>query len=263
MTSRRAPALGLLGVVCAAVCVLALRGLGGCASVGISPGQEGGSKPTDRDIASDTMSGADRTGSSGDTDGSGQHEDAGGCAAGNTEACGNCGIRTCNSFGAWGSCTGEGACTPADIQDCALGARTCTSACTWGPCSCPTTPVCKKGATQACGSCGTQTCNSCGGWGSCNGEGACAPGAVQTCNRGAKTCGASCTWGPCSCPATPVCASGDKQACGNCGTQECDSCGGWGTCAGQGVCTPGAIGPDGCYMGVEATCNASCDWVCP
>src|ERR1700722_12294674 len=113
MTSRRAPALGLLGVVCAAACVLALRGLGGCASVGISPGQEGGSKLNDRDMASDVMgsSGADRTGSSGDTDGSGQNDDAGGCAAGNTEACGNCGIRTCNSFGAWGSCTGEGACT--------------------------------------------------------------------------------------------------------------------------------------------------------
>jgi len=56
---------------------------------------------------------------------------------------------------------------------------------------------------------------------------------------------------------------GSTQDCGHCGTQTCESTGMWGTCTGEGVCAPGDMAPDGCYMGAEATCNSSCDWVCP
>ena len=66
-----------------------------------------------------------------------------------------------------------------------------------------------------------------------------------------------------ACSATTVCEPGDVQTCGNCGKATCDSCGQWGTCTDQGICKPGDEGPDGCYEGQNALCNASCDWVCP
>jgi len=124
-------------------------------------------------------------------------------------------------------------------------------------------PCTKEGSTQACGNCGTQTCESTGLWGICTGQGVCAPGATKDCSLGIEHCSSTCTWGACSCPTTPECKPGATEACGHCGTATCDSCGAWGACANEGVCAPGDMAPDGCYMGAEATCNSSCDWVCP
>lgn len=57
-------------------------------------------------------------------------------------ACGRCGVRPeyCGADGVWhddGPCTGEGPCTPADVEhrtnlNCGVESRTCTAACTWG-----------------------------------------------------------------------------------------------------------------------------------
>jgi hypothetical protein len=66
-----------------------------------------------------------------------------------------------------------------------------------------------------------------------------------------------------SCGSQGVCEPGVTEPCGNCGTATCNPCGQWGTCADQGICKPGDVGPDGCYEGETATCNASCEWVCP
>jgi hypothetical protein len=96
------------------------------------------------------------------------------------------------------------------------------------------------------------------------------PGATQTCNTyGNQTCTSSEEWGPCTCPAAPVCGPGASQGCGNCGIETCNACGQWGeegstpACRNQGVCTPGETGPEGCYEGEDAFCNPSCEWVCP
>jgi hypothetical protein len=67
--------------------------------------------------------------------------------------------------------------------------------------------------------------------------------------------------GPCT--AATVCDPGVTEVCGNCGKATCDPCGQWGTCTDQGICKPGDEGPDGCYEGQDALCNASCEWVCP
>jgi hypothetical protein len=66
-----------------------------------------------------------------------------------------------------------------------------------------------------------------------------------------------------ACPNTTVCEPGVTEQCGNCGTATCDPCGQWGECTDQGICKPGDEGPDGCYEGQDARCNASCEWVCP
>jgi hypothetical protein len=60
-----------------------------------------------------------------------------------------------------------------------------------------------------------------------------------------------------------VCYPGSVAGCGNCGTMACDSCGQWGGCTGQGVCSPGSTEYYGCYMGYLATCDGYCQWSCP
>lgn len=63
-----------------------------------------------------------------------------GCAAGTSEACGNCnqGTRTCSTTCGWGACTGAGVCAPGDKEACAGGgSKTCGTTCAWG--GCPTT----------------------------------------------------------------------------------------------------------------------------
>jgi len=113
-----------------------------------------------------------------------------GCTPGATQDrdCGDCGLetRTCGGDGTWGvfgPCTGEGDCSPGDVEGrpCDGGAeqRTCEATCVWsayGPCE----GGCASGETEPCyggpadtqdvGLCtgGTRTCTD-GVWGDCEG----------------------------------------------------------------------------------------------
>jgi len=80
-------------------------------------------------------------------------------------------------------------------------------------------------------------------------------------DEGGPVQGFSADGAPCS--STAVCEPGVTEECGNCGRATCEPCGQWGECTGQGICKPGEEGPDGCYEGQDARCNASCEWVCP
>jgi hypothetical protein len=126
------------------------------------------------------------------------------CPAGaSSQGCGNCGTqtRTCDgntgTWSAWGACMAEGMCAPNTTQTCgANGQQTCGASCQWGTCSCT------GASSQACGNCGTQTRTCTGGtwsgWGSCTGQGACAPNATVACgNGGTQTCGSTCQLGGC------------------------------------------------------------------
>ncbi|MBM4396410.1 MAG: putative metal-binding motif-containing protein [Deltaproteobacteria bacterium] len=143
------------------------------------------------------------------------------CRLGQSEqqSCGQkCGkqARSCTgscSWGAWGSCGGEGVCSPGEQQTescgyCGTRTRTCTSSCAWGLwSSCNGQGVCSYGASESrsCGNCGTQSrsCNSScqwNSWGTCTGQGACSSGSTRNCLDacGKQTCSSSCQWGSCS-----------------------------------------------------------------
>jgi hypothetical protein len=148
-----------------------------------------------------------------------------------TQACGNCGTRSCTSSCTWGTCNGEGACTPGDTQSCgACGDQTCLGDCTWGTCS--GGGECAPGTTAACGLCGTRTCGSDCRWSACTGEGVCSPGTTQSCGMcGTQTCLSTCRWDVCV--GGGVCTPGSTASCtvGSCtGTQTCDSTCAWGAC---------------------------------
>lgn len=74
------------------------------------------------------------------------------CTPGDTQTCGNCGVRMCDSAGQWGTnCTGEGVCSTGAIesQTCSITgtqSRTCSAFCAWGGWSTcfvpPPPPVC-------------------------------------------------------------------------------------------------------------------------
>ncbi len=103
--------------------------------------------------------------------------------------------------------------------------RTCTASCEggscgeWGPCTGQTCPAASKpAASESCGNCGTRTRTvSCDGntgnwtttsWGSCTGQGVCAPDATQGCGSGGtQTCNSSCQWSTCVEPACPATCS--------------------------------------------------------
>jgi hypothetical protein len=174
------------------------------------------------------------------------------------EACpGSCGqrTRTCGegcAWGAWSACSG-GVCEPGTSESescagsCGTRSRTCTEECTWGA------------------------------WGECEG-GACKAGAKETeacsgsCGSKSRTCSDQCTWGSWSPCSGGTCVPGESesqsQGCGNCGTQKrtrtcTDGCtwgswGAWGSCTGQGTCSPGAKLP--CNDCKEQVCSSSCQW---
>jgi hypothetical protein len=70
------------------------------------------------------------------------NEVSGGCAPGTTEACGNCGTRTCSAFCGWGACTGQpvGGCPAGSIDytsaSCTVPntyqSRVCSATCQYG-----------------------------------------------------------------------------------------------------------------------------------
>lgn len=124
-----------------------------------------------------------------------------------SEACGNCGTRTrtcaAGVWGAWSACAGQGVCMAGQTEACGAGGmRTCGPACAWGACG---GQACTGPAQQSCGLCGTQTrsCDMATGqwsaWGACGGEGVCSPGSMQGCGVGGQqTCSATCAWGACN-----------------------------------------------------------------
>ncbi len=119
------------------------------------------------------------------------------CEPGDTEPCGNCGIRACGQNNEWGECTDQGECKPEDVVACGnCGTRTCSEDCTWSNCS--NEGVCEIGTTQDCGNCGVQTCGLDCNWETCTNEGLCQPGSNRVCgNCGTQTCENDCTWGDC------------------------------------------------------------------
>src|SRR6185369_12377868 len=111
-----------------------------------------------------------------------------------------------------GTCSATG-CAPGATQACGnKGTQACTDACMWGQC---TGQSCDGPATQACGLCGTQSRTCANGvwsdWGTCNNQGACAPGAMQACGMGGtQTCTPACQWAGCG---GQTCAGPATQAC--------------------------------------------------
>ncbi len=130
----------------------------------------------------------------------------GACSAGaeQTEPCGDCGMRTrsCTAsctWGAWGACTGEGACAPGTVEmgaacgRCGTSQRTCQDDCNWGSSTCTGEGVCSPGAsdTTSCGRCDngtvTRTCTTACTWsstGMCTGEVYCTYGSIVRCPGG-------------------------------------------------------------------------------
>lgn len=191
------------------------------------------------------------------------------CEGPASRACGNCGTQTrsCDDgrWSDWTACGGQGACAPDSTERCGQGGtRHCGGACQWGACAGQT---CDGPPTRACGNCGTQSRTCANGvwsdWSACDGQGACAPNAMQSCGAGGqRTCGGSCQWGTCG---GQMCAGPDQQACGSkCGTQTrtCETSTGswsaWSACGQEGPCQPGET--RSCGNRGTQSCGGGCQW---
>jgi hypothetical protein len=170
------------------------------------------------------------------------------CVPATTTPCGNCGNKTCDGNGQWGTCTNQGSCTPGYVwsETCnTTGTRTrlCENTCepsAWSSCSVQP-PECIPGYVKI---------------GSCPND--------QTKNMQC-TCQPNGTWGPwTSCDNVPVCTSGQtqQQNCGANGTQTrtCNQSGqwdAWSTCNEQPNCSC-STGEccDGCnYLSSSTSCD--------
>jgi len=102
--------------------------------------------------------------------------------------------------------------------------------------------------------CGTRTCKNDGsGFGPCTGDTSKST-SCRTC--GDKACQSDGTWSSCQ-------GDGSTQSCGDCGTRTCLNDGsGYGSCKGQGVCSPGSSDSQSCGLGgtETRTCSSSCSW---
>ncbi len=150
------------------------------------------------------------------------------CSSGDTQSCGmalgtkgNCasGTTTCDGNGNWGPCS----VAPAAHDGCSSG----------DDATCNGTPnegcQCVGAQTTGCGNCGTAQCldgPSPSGFGSCNNQGVCAPGATFSCNWSYPygcpatnaSCGSDCGWGACVPPApSPFAPAGLSGVAGNIG----------------------------------------------
>jgi len=194
------------------------------------------------------------------------------CEGPASQPCGMCGIqaRTCDSttgvWSGWAACSNEGQCAPGSTQACGVGGmQTCLASCMWNE-EC-TGQLCAGEMTRSCGFCGSES-RDCDGltalwtpFSACLNQGPCNPGSTRRCGSGGtQTCAATCQW-PTACTGQ-ACTGESTQACGRCGTQSrtCDGSTGewsvWGTCTGQGQCTPGQI--DSCDALTTRTCGANC-----
>jgi hypothetical protein len=164
------------------------------------------------------------------------------CLAGQSEACGDCGLRICDpDTRSWGPCVGQGQ----------------TRECWETPAGNAVTP---ERPTTVSGNCrfGSQACGDDGAWAAC--EGAVGPQARDRCDVGGDDA---------DCSGVPndgcACIDGETRACGtntgNCqqGTQTCVEQV-WGSCDGE-------IAPqqfDSCAIaGDDADCNGSANSGCP
>lgn len=192
------------------------------------------------------------------------------CQAGQVDhlACGNCGdqSRSCvnGSWGPYGACGGQGACKPGASQACGDGGtQSCSNICQWSTCS---GTACQSGQvdTERCGNCGTNT-RTCvnGNWtpfGTCTGQGVCAPGSTASCGSGGtETCNATCQYDLCT---GQTCAGPYLQSCGVCGfeTRTCSNgtWSNWSACMSERDCVPGST--RACTDGGAQSCNLQCYW---
>jgi hypothetical protein len=206
------------------------------------------------------------------------------------QSCGKCGTqnRSCTgtcSWGAWSMCMGEGACSPGQSKmegmcgNCGQQKWVCGGNCQWQMDQCVNQGTCSPGSSKTEGSCGKcgkyqyQCTNSCT-WSQqgCVGEGVCTQGTTKTegscgkCGQQQYSCNSSCQWQTGSCINQGTCNIGETQSqpCGKCGTQTrtCNnSCvwGNWGSCSGEGVCSPGASQSCTSACGTQS-CGSNCQW---
>ena len=127
---------------------------------------------------------------------------------------------------------------------CGVGTRTCTLG-VWSPCTEPNPLMCMNYAT-------CQMESMC--------VAVCPVEPQEVCNGKDDDCDGSVDEGF-------QCLAGQTQsaACGNCGTKTrtcTSSCtwGSYGSCTGQGVCSPGATTQSGCDPCARKTCSSSCAW---
>jgi hypothetical protein len=196
------------------------------------------------------------------------------CEGPASQPCGMCGVqtRTCDSttglWSAWGECMAEGVCAPGTTAPCGVGgARVCLNSCVWSE-EC-TGQLCSGPMTESCGNCGTRSreCDDLTAtwkpWGACTNTGPCNPGSTRRCGSGGtQTCTATCQW-PTTCLGQS-CSGESTRACLDCGTQSriCNGSTGlygeWGSCTGQGPCTPGDV--ESCGALKERVCQDTCQF---
>jgi hypothetical protein len=211
--------------------------------------------------------------------------------------------RYCYTYGyRWGECLNQGVCDPGTTMTSYSDEGwpheiTCNSGCQWNPTptdecsvgekqgctaydgrlgnkycengdwsSCVPESECVPNSIESCGNCGTKVCSSLGTWGTCSGQGNCAPGQTRSVNSaqgcshqiickqdcswpstpvdqcmagstrlcnvdgvpGDEICNNVCMWG--GCDISGECVPGDQKDCGECGIQDCNDQGVWGEC---------------------------------
>ncbi len=184
--------------------------------------------------AGSSVAGQSENDGSSPTAGSGGGTPVGECAAGKSEACGDCGTRTCDATTLkWGACSGDG-----HQQACWKTAA--------GVALPGTMPAAPKGSCHA----GQQTCQANAAWSACTG--AVAPAAADDCSVAGNDANCDGTAnGGCNC------VSNDTRTCGkdtgNCqtGTQTCTNQV-WGACVGE---IKEAANDSCATTGDDANCN--------
>ncbi len=151
------------------------------------------------------------------------------CAGQQPQVCGADGTWTNNgaACGASNTCLSGacgGTCGPTDTRCSGQQPQSCNGG-AWANngAACDASHTCVSGACAGvcgpnqqepggCGECGSASCNTSGQWGTCTGQGACAPGATESCtpaytaggcSNGTRPCSGACQWETNVCTATP------------------------------------------------------------
>ncbi len=99
------------------------------------------------------------------------------CTPGETDSCGNCGTKSCQSDGTWGTCDGEG-CKPGNTKGSGCDQESCNKKCEW-----ETKPSCSPG-----------DCKSCTAEGGYTGIKCCLPSSCSWSDQCCVPSGGSCGW---------------------------------------------------------------------